>query len=82
MEEHLNGKVPFPPENIFSYDIKRNDPILVQVVEELGREAGKTFSNLVVVEIENGRWYKINEYDGYESIEYRDIDDEWELAED
>ena len=71
------------PENIFSgYDIKRNDPILVQVVEELGREAGKTFSNLVVVEIENGRWYKINEYDGYESIEYRDIDDEWELAED
>ena len=35
-----------------------------------------------VVETENGRWYKINEYDGYESIEYRDIDDEWELAED
>ena len=75
-------KLTDPPENIFSYDIKRNDPILVQLVEELGREAGKTFSNLVVVEIENGRWYKINEYDGYESIEYRDIDDEWELAED
>lgn len=76
-------KLTDPPENIFrGYDIKRNDPILVQLVEELGREASKTFSNLVVVEIENGRWYKINEYDGYESIEYRDIDDEWELAED
>ena len=75
-------KLTDPSENIFSYDIKRNDPILVQLVEELGREAGKTFSNLVVVEIENGRWYKINAYDGYESIEYRDIDDEWELAED
>ena len=35
-----------------------------------------------VVEIENGRQYKIDECDDYESIEYRDIDDEWELAED
>lgn len=71
------------PSNIFhSSDISRNDKCLIQVVEELGEEANGSYSNLEVVEIENGRWYKIDEYDGYESIEYRDIDDEWELAED
>ena len=68
-----------PPED---FSIPRNDKHLIQVVEELGEEANSAFSRLTVVEIENGRWYKINEYDGYESIEYRDIDDEWELAED
>ena len=62
--------------------IKRNDKHLIQTIEELGEEANTTVSRLTIVEIENGRWYKINEYDGYESIEYRDIDDEWELAED
>ena len=55
---------------------------LIQAVEEFSEEANTTVSRFTVVEIENGRWYKINEYDGYESIEYRDIDDEWELAED
>ena len=62
--------------------IPRNDKHLIRVVEELGEEANTTVSRLTIVEIENGRWYKIDEYDGYESIEYRDIDDEWELAED
>ena len=72
----------FPSNSFQSRDIPRNDKHLVQVVEELGTEANTSFSNLEVIEIENGRWYKINEYDGYESIEYRDIDNEWELAED
>lgn len=62
--------------------IPRNDKHLIQVVEELGEEANSVFSRLTIVEIKNGRQYKINEYNGYESIEYRDIDDEWELAED
>lgn len=72
----------YPSKNPEDFSIQRNDKYLVQVVEELGEEASGAFSRLTVVEIENGRWYKINEYDGYESIEYRDIDDEWELAED
>lgn len=71
------------PLNAFKeYPIQRNDKHLIQVVEELGEEANTSVSRLTIVEIENGRWYKIDEYDGYESIEYRDIDDEWELAED
>lgn len=69
-----------PEDTFYGREIERNDPVLVQVVEELGREASSSYSYLVVKEIENGRWYKITEYDGFESIEYRDIDDEWMLA--
>ena len=78
------GKVTntYPSSPFENHSIPRNDKHLIQVVEELGEEANTTVSKLTIVEIENGRWYKIHEYDGYESIEYRDIDDEWELAED
>lgn len=71
----------YPKDTISSYDIKRDDPILVRVVEELGREASGSCSSLRVVDVERGRWFKIDEYDGLESIQYRDIDDEWILAE-
>lgn len=70
------------PEQRFSlYSIERNDPILVQVVEEMGDECCAKFSRLSIVDIEPGTWYKITEYDGYESIEYKDFDNEWLLAE-
>lgn len=47
----------------------RTDPLLVQVVEELGRRANGSFASLEVVEIPDDiRWY-INEYDGQETIE-------------
>jgi hypothetical protein len=70
------------PEDIFhSRDLKRSDPILVQVVEELGAESFGACAKLRIVDIDKGRWFKIDEYDGYESIQYRDIDDEWILAE-
>jgi len=77
------GKVlsDYPKDIFYSGNIKRNDPALVKVVEELGEKASGRCSHLVVKEIENGRYFKINEYDGLESIEYRDIDDEWMLAE-
>ena len=78
------GKVTstYPPDSFDDKSILRNDKYLIQVVEELGEEANTVVSRLTVVKIKNGRWYKINEYDGYESIEYRDIDEEWELAKD
>ena len=78
------GKVTntYPSRAFEDHSISRNDKHLIQTIEELGEEANTTVSRLTIVEIENGRWYKIDEYDGYESIKYRDIDDEWELAED
>lgn len=74
--------LPDYPKDIFhSRDLKRSDPILVQVVEELGAESFGKCAELEIVDIDKGRWFKIDEYDGYESVQYRDIDDEWILAE-
>lgn len=53
--------------NFYCRDLERHDPVLVQVVKELGKKANGECANLVVVEV-NGR-YRINEYDGMESIE-------------
>lgn len=53
-------------EYIQQWDIVRHDPILVEVVERLGEKADGDYANLVVIEVE-GR-YRIDEYDGYESL--------------
>lgn len=50
------------------YDIERNDPILIQVVEELGDIAFGDYSDLRIVEIPDDVQWKIDEYDGVESI--------------
>jgi hypothetical protein len=50
-------------------DIERNDPILIQVVEELGYEANNMFSKLEVVEIPDDVQWEIHDYDGMESVE-------------
>ena len=52
------------------YELDRNDPILVQVVEELGsRRASGQFASLEVVEIPDGVEWTISDYDGVETIE-------------
>lgn len=47
-------------------DIPRHDPILVQVVEELGEKANAEYANLAIAEV-NGP-YRIDEYDGSECV--------------
>ena len=49
------------------YSIPRHDPILVQVVEELGKKASADCADLRIQEV-NGP-YRIDEYDGMESVE-------------
>lgn len=51
----------------WQYDIPRHHPLLVQVVEELGEEASDPYAKLKVEEI-NSNLYKIDEYDGLESV--------------
>lgn len=54
---------------LFSYDdIERNDPLLVQVIEELGKEANGSCAELTIIEIPDDVEYEIDEYDGNESI--------------
>lgn len=51
------------------YDIPRNCPDLVKVVEELGsEEASDRFAELKVVEVPDGVDWGIEEYDGLEWI--------------
>lgn len=51
----------------FESSIDRNDPLLVQVVEELGIEADGDCAELKVVEIPD-IWWEIEEYDGMEKV--------------
>jgi hypothetical protein len=47
-------------------DCPRHDPILVQVVEELGDKASGECANLQIEEVYGS--YRIDEYDGNESV--------------
>ena len=49
-------------------DILRDDPALIQVVKEMGKEANDKFAELKIIEIpENVNW-EIEEYDGNEHV--------------
>ena len=50
------------------YDIQRDDPLLVQVVEEMEGEANGPYSSLRVVEIPDDVDWVLQEYDGHEHI--------------
>jgi len=49
-------------------DIKRNDPILIEIVGQLGEAANGTFAELKVVEIPDDIQWQIAEYDGDEWV--------------
>lgn len=63
----------------WDHDIERNDPALVQVVEELGEEANGEFAELRIAEVEEGQRYRIDEYDGRESV-MTPLDYDWKIA--
>lgn len=48
--------------------LSRDDPRLVAAVEKLGSKANGGFADLRVVEIPDGVYYEIDEYDGNEHI--------------
>ena len=60
-------------------DIDRTDPVLVQVVEELGERANERFARLAIAEVPAGTLYRIDEYDGSESVMTQDMYD-WKVA--
>jgi hypothetical protein len=61
------------------HDIPRTDPILVQVVEELGERANGLCAELYIDDLTVGTKYRIREYDGLEHIETED-DIRWSVA--
>lgn len=49
-------------------EIKRDDPILILVIEELGKKANGDCANLKVVKIPDDVEWEIQEYDGHECV--------------
>lgn len=61
------------------YELSRTDPVLVQVVSELGQRANDRYSELYIAEVPAGTRYRIDEYDGSESV--MTVDDyDWSVA--
>lgn len=54
------------PENTDDYNIPRNDPVLVELVENF--EVDGECANLKVVEVPDGVEWHIQEYDGHEWV--------------
>jgi hypothetical protein len=59
--------------------IGRADPVLAQVVEELGDKASGFCAELQIRELPAGTLYRIDEYDGFESVVTQD-EYEWDVA--
>ena len=57
-------------ENYFylSRDESRTDPLVIQVVEELGKKASSCLAKLKIIEIPDGTEWELDDYDGVESI--------------
>ena len=49
-------------------EISRDDPVLIQVVEELGDKANGFCASLKIIEIPDGVNWQVEEYDGREWI--------------
>ena len=63
----------------WSSELSRTDPILVQVVEELGKKADGYCAELAIDELPAGTLYHIHEYDGLETVMTQDAYD-WSVA--
>jgi bifunctional DNA-binding transcriptional regulator/antitoxin component of YhaV-PrlF toxin-antitoxin module len=66
-------------DEVDKYDISRDDPILTRVVEELGSTANGYAAALAIRELPAGTKYRIEEYDGIESVVTID-EHEWSVA--
>ena len=66
MDECREYNEKYSKQTWYNRDVDRHDPILVQVVEELGAKANGMCASLAIAEIQNS--YRIDEYDGSESV--------------
>jgi len=68
MEERKSYNEKHSEQTWYYRDVDRNDPTLVQVVEQMGDAANGSHSELAVVEIPDGVQWEIDEYDGREHV--------------
>ena len=68
LEERRASNARLAKQTLDECAIPRDDPALVQVVEELGDDASGRFSSLAIVKIPDGVAWQIEEHDGYEHV--------------
>ena len=69
-----DGKITGEPDDRHFFWLERSyrdDPTLVEVVEELGDEANGDYADLVVVDIPDDMDYVVDDYDGVETLRPR-----------
>jgi hypothetical protein len=62
-------------EEFHYYDLNRDDPLLVQVVEKLGESANGGYAELKIILVPDDVVWKIEDYDGMEKVS--EIHREW-----
>lgn len=60
-------------------DVARHDPVLVEVVKKLGDKASGDCARLEIAEARSGDCYRIDEYDGYESVVFN-YEQSWKVV--
>lgn len=60
-------------------ELERTDPLLIEIVKELGEKANGQCATLKIAKIPCGTLYRIKEYDGNETIETMS-DCDWSVA--
>jgi len=70
MDERIAYNQAYSKQTWHYRDVDRHDPVLVQVVEELGDKANGMCAQLAIAEVDDS--YRIDEYDGFESVETAD----------
>jgi len=68
MEERQAHNQKYSDETFGDRDISRNDPVLIQVIQELGDAANGEHAELAIVEIPDDVEWEISEYDGSEHV--------------
>jgi hypothetical protein len=68
IEDRIEHNRKLSEQTFYYKNIERNDPVLVQVVEELGKEANGNYAKLEIIEIPDDVDWEIDEYDGMEHI--------------
>lgn len=68
LEERKEHNKKYESINLDNRPENREDPLLIQAIEELGEEANGRCAKLKIVEIPDDVEYEIEEYDGNEHI--------------
>jgi hypothetical protein len=54
--------------NLSDWEIHRDDPVLIGIVERMGKKANGNYSDLKIVEVPDEVQWEIQEYDGMEWV--------------